>query len=890
MSQNIPNQSRATFPNLVNTTLPSVGSIPQRETSEIIQIKEQIQSLIPEDDHIVLLVKTDSRIGFVLEVNHDRILGSNQLKPEIQHALQSQFPEYQIDCYFYTQDKQGGFTSFLHSRLHALHTFKTSNNHCAEYVTASKIGEILWGGQSKSAIANSILLDYAVGTLTVFEERVSNSSSRLNRAVVKYNALISENAKELVEQNGMPLSINVEIDSSMHDLRSQLKEFLKDFKISQFSIVNEPQYLVVQVVHDSSDDRECEKERSKIRSLVQGMTPGAIKVEGITGGLEQVEKIFTLLPPDWRLSDVSVSTDGKAARLTSNTHSVRTWTDDVDRSLNTMFPCGVFLNKESFAEVTSSDPQYAKTLHLLPTRCELRSMRRCVVTGELELTLVQLPDESTVAQLRLELSTEVNFVTIPSLFAPYPIQEPVRFIGQYAGKIPFITVAPEYLSTLHGRGGCLSIGGSCFSIRVAGLHFVADFGAHLQEGEKLELTEDITQNSAFGVVTHLHTDHSGALIEAYMQGYRKPILMTKTIAVAMYPILREQAMRKNIHSDVIEDIYKLVVIVPCDIPLRVSENHTLTFYHSGHSLGSTSIRVEFNSESESFSVLYTGDYKNGLSRLYNPAVIPPPSDVVISEGTYGMKEVPSLTEVSQQGLEAIKSAVLAGSTVICPLLSFDRAQEVLMMLDPHREWFESHDIPIHIVGGIIEKNLIYGYVAKDQPHVLSELAHKTKPWRFCQHSSISKPGNSDYSQELLARGKGKLILVSGGMVVGHAEALIRRYQDDPSALLLLTCYQAEGTLGREILDHAEGRIQSIESLPDSCFMVKRVSLGGHSSGEQTLDYLSKTVKENGTIVLVHGTEESLQEIKDSCIKRGIGGEVLMLKFGVTTPLGDSPNL
>lgn len=850
-------------------------------------MKEQIQALLPMGHHIVLLVKTDLRIGVVIELSQDFITTTSEVNSEQVNLIQSRFPEYQIDIHTYQQNRHEGFSSSLQSRVHALHTFQSLNRDCAEYVSASKIGEVLWGGQSKSVTANAILLDCTLGALTVFEERASDSAARLNRAVVKYTTLVSENAKELFEQSGIPLSVNVEMDASMHDLRSHLREFLKEFKISQFSIVNDPQCLIVQVVHDSNDEKVCEKERSHIRSFVQGMTPGAIKIEGIKGGLQQVERVFSLLPPDWRLSKISISTDGKAVRLTSSTFSVRAWNDDVEKTLHSLFPGGVYLNKESFTEVTSTDQHYTKTLHLLPTRCELRGMRRCVVTGELEVSLVQLPDESTLAQMASEFPTGVIFKTIPSLFAPYPIQEPVRFISQYAGKIPFVTVTPDSLSALHGRGGCLSIGGSCFSVRVVGLHFVADFGARLQEGEDLELTEDIIQNSAFAVVTHLHTDHSGALLEAYMQGYRKPILMTKTIALAMYPILREQAMRKNIHPDVIEEIYKLVVIVPCDIPLRVSENHSLTFYHSGHSLGSTSVRVEYSSDTENFSVLYTGDYKNGPSRLYNPAVIPPPSDVVISEGTYGMKDVPSLTEVTQQGLEAIKSAVIGGATVICPLLSFDRAQEVLMMLDPHREWFESHDIPIHIVGGIIEKNLIYGYVAKDQPHVLSDLAHRTKPWRFCQHSSISKPGNSEYSPELLARGKGKLILVSGGMVVGHAEALIRRYQDDPSALLLLTCYQAEGTLGREILDRVEGKIESIESLPDACFMVKRVSFGGHSSGSQTLDYLTKALKKDGTIVLVHGTQESLQEIKDACVDSGIGGEVLMLRFGETSPLRNS---
>ena len=120
------------------------------------------------------------------------------------------------------------------------------------------------------------------------------------------------------------------------------------------------------------------------------------------------------------------------------------------------------------------------------------------------------------------------------------------------------------------------------------------------------------------------------------------------------------------------------------------------------------------------------------------------------------------------------------------------------------------------------------------------------------------------------------------MVVNHSKELVKRYQDDPTALLLLTCYQAEGTLGREILDFSEGHTNGIESLPDFCMQVKRVSFSGHSSGEQTLDYLSKSVKPNGAVVLVHGTAESLQELADECTLRGIGATAFPLTYGVTT--------
>jgi metallo-beta-lactamase family protein len=880
----VANSCDGTLPSRGNSLPASLQPPSQAPTSELVTLHGFIRNQLPHENHIVAMVKADCTIGILIEEPVEGEINATAHLQEVQLKLQEQFPQYRFDITTYPQEVAPDFTSYLHSRISGLAELKPSKETHFEYDTAIKIGSIIWSGDAKSTTANSFLIDYTLSSLTIIEERVSDSPARMNRATTKYQNMLNEVTKETSAVHGQCLSINVTTDKGMHDLRSHLRQFLKGRQISHFNLINDPQCLIVHVLHNSNDELYCEKERSEIRSFVQGITPGAVKVEGVTSGYPRIQELFSSLPENWRLSEVSISPDGRSCRLTSNVNYGRRWDEGVQTFIESLFPDGVYLNNESFVELSTHDEQYLTILHALPTRYELRSVHRCVVSGEIELFLVQAPEKSMVLEIAETLSTTIAVRTIPPLFAPYPIQDAVRFIAQYAGRIPFISVPPEYHSVVHGRGGCLSIGGSCFSIRVVGLHIVADFGARLQEGQKLELTDDIIQNSAFGVVTHLHTDHSGALLEAYLQGYRKPILMTKTIALAMYPILREQAARNNIPLDVIEELYKLVVIVPCNVPLQVSENHTLTFYLSGHSLGSTSVRVEYRSESEEFSVLYTGDYKNAQSRLYNPAIIPPPSDVVISEGTYGMREGPSVTEASEDGIESIKSAVLGGSTVICPLLSFDRAQEVLMMLDPHRGWFESHNIPIHIVGGIIEKNLIYGYVAKDQPQVLSELAHLTKPWRFSQHSSISKPGNSDYSSELLERGKGKVILVSGGMVVGHAAALVQRYQDDPSALLLLTCYQAEGTLGREILDVIEGRAESIESLPDFCMNGDRVSFAGHSYGTETLDYLTKAVKEDGTIVLVHGTEESLQEIKKACIERRIGGEVLMLKFGEDTTL------
>jgi predicted metal-dependent RNase len=283
-------------------------------------------------------------------------------------------------------------------------------------------------------------------------------------------------------------------------------------------------------------------------------------------------------------------------------------------------------------------------------------------------------------------------------------------------------------------------------------------------------------------------------------------------------------------------------------------------------------------------VLYTGDYRSESTRLHDGAATVKPVDMIIAEGTYGAKMQPDRVQEEERLKQKIRSTLLQGGTVVVPLLSSGRAQEVLSIFSDEAQWLREQEIPVHLRGGIESSNEIYNYLVDDDPKNFTSRVTDRNNWlTLAKLVNASRPSHSTRGSirkdPASTQQKGRILFASGGMVQGKSEELVRQYCHDPKNLLVFTCFQVPGTLGRRILDYHQGESQMLPEIANFQMDVYYSQLSAHSSGPASVAYVSRALKPGGTVLLVHGELRALNEHADALRATGIPKHVIVPAIG-----------
>ena len=433
--------------------------------------------------------------------------------------------------------------------------------------------------------------------------------------------------------------------------------------------------------------------------------------------------------------------------------------------------------------------------------------------------------------------------------------------------------------TVHGAAGTVT--GSCLHLRAGGTQILIDCGM-FQGPKSLKALNyrDFPFNPAkldAVLLTHAHIDHSGLIPKLTRAGYAGPIHATRGTADLCAALLADaghiQEMevatlnRRNARrgKSTVTPIYTATDAAAAmrqfqraayDEWFVVAKRIRGRFWNAGHILGSSSIELEIDGAGRDGGVLrllFSGDLGPGNKALQRPAEAPSGLDYVFCESTYGGTDRPEITPDQRRNnlADMVRAAINPNAPLLMPVFAVERTQELLADLVRLMDAGQIPPTPIFIDSPLaIRATRIFA----NADAALAEDAGFPELLRSTWLRSTETPEESRAIEETSGF---KIILAGSGMCeAGRIRHHLKRWLWDTRATVLLTGFQAQGTLGRLLRDSAKTvRIQG-----DEIEVGARVSwtddYSGHADAPELAAWVAARQPIAAGLFLLHGEPQA----------------------------------
>ncbi|HEY8579549.1 MAG TPA: MBL fold metallo-hydrolase [Beijerinckiaceae bacterium] len=432
---------------------------------------------------------------------------------------------------------------------------------------------------------------------------------------------------------------------------------------------------------------------------------------------------------------------------------------------------------------------------------------------------------------------------------------------------------------LHFHGAAGGVTGSCCLLETRRARVLVDCGMFQGSKTEKELNYrdfpfDPPQVDAL-LLTHAHIDHSGLVPKLAKAGFRGPVHATPATVDLCSIMLPDsghvqeaevaQLNRRNARrgAGAVVPIYTAEDAVACLDQFRacplgawreVAPGLRARFWNAGHLLGSASIEVEAEEDGRVTRVLFSGDVGPDEKLLQTRPEGPSGVDHIICESTYGDVDRPEATGAERLRLlsAAAQDAARRRGALLIPSFAVERTQELLADLVGLMESGGLPRAPIFIDSPLATRaSEVFAAHRRDLDNGGALAAAMRAPMtRFTQSVEESKA---------IARITGfhVVIAASGMCEAGRIRHHLRNWLWRGDGTVLFVGYQAQGTLGRILLDGAR-RVRIMGEEVDVRAQIRRLDLySGHADGPELARWVAARAPIAGRVFLNHGEPEAL---------------------------------
>jgi metallo-beta-lactamase family protein len=449
----------------------------------------------------------------------------------------------------------------------------------------------------------------------------------------------------------------------------------------------------------------------------------------------------------------------------------------------------------------------------------------------------------------------------------------------------------------YGAAGCVT--GSCHLINVNGKKILLDCGLYQGKDEKERGNENFDFNPKeidYVILSHAHIDHSGRIPLLYKRGFKGEVICTEAtrdLCSVMLPdsghimeMETEWKNRKRVRQGLepIEPLYtaKLAGIAiylfrSCAYNkwIEIFEGFKVRFKDAGHLLGASIIEMKIKEKDKGeVKLVYSGDVGNKNLPIIKDPVKIDYADYVIMETTYGDRLHEKVENEFEELINIIKTTFKRGGNVIIPSFAVGRTQEVLYVLNKYVHNNTLKNVEVYVDSPLASQSTKifekYSDFYDDEAKQL--IASGDNPLDFQGLIFSESPEDSARINKIQS---GALVISASGMCeAGRIKHHLKHNLWRKECSIVFVGYQAEGTLGRTIIDGAKKVKIFGEEIAVNAEIHILQGLSGHADKDGLLEWVKGFKKPPKEILLVHGDEKARTSFKESLAAEGYKSRVM----------------
>lgn len=445
-------------------------------------------------------------------------------------------------------------------------------------------------------------------------------------------------------------------------------------------------------------------------------------------------------------------------------------------------------------------------------------------------------------------------------------------------------------------GAAHTVTGSCYMLEVQDSKILIDCG--MFQGAK-RIREMNREDFAFVpaevdavLLTHAHIDHCGLIPKLCREGFKGPVYATKTtceLAQIMLPDSAhiqeadtEMRNRKGSRSGA-EPVEPLYTVEDASKALQhfkhisykeefaVTDHIHAVYRDAGHIIGSAIIELYVTEDGKTTKLVFSGDLGQPSQPIINDPSIIHGADFLIVESTYGDR-IHQVYDKEAALAEIVNDTMDRGGNLIIPAFAVGRTQTLLYYF--YKLWKAGRidDVPIILDSPLaIAATRIFVQNSQDFDDEAVALLNRDgalpqmPQLRICRTAAESQALNSSESSAIILSASG---MADAGRILHHLKHNLWR----PESTVLFAGYQAEGSLGRRLVDGMKRvRVMGEEIVVRATIKVLD-GFSAHADADQLMHWIGCLEEPKpAKVFIVHG-EATAQETMKTRIASELGLE------------------